>query len=191
MIIFQIGTQHDLHEKRNELCIKAISPPASLPLKGQPRVTEHTTIKWNISTESKTNNSSYAKWIIGVSIPFLYSFPFSLFLLSNFWFVPLFNLVGSFIQSFLIYYASMPGLESQYNKPNKKSRCRNFSCIIFFLFHWLVHTQRNLKDSETCNVTTNVQAFVFRIRQIHLIWFDLGIVKKCKFDLRIVKNLEL
>jgi len=36
----------NLHDKSREVCIKARSPPALLPFKGQ--VTEQTTVKWTI-----------------------------------------------------------------------------------------------------------------------------------------------
>ena len=39
--------QLDLHNKNSEACIKAKSPPASLPFRGQ--VTEKTTVKWSIA----------------------------------------------------------------------------------------------------------------------------------------------
>jgi len=38
--------QLDLHNKSTEVCIKAGSPPASLPFGG--RVTEQRTVKWSI-----------------------------------------------------------------------------------------------------------------------------------------------
>ena len=42
-------TSLHLHMKSRRVCIKARSPPASLPLKGQ--VTRHTTVKWPIGVE--------------------------------------------------------------------------------------------------------------------------------------------
>ena len=41
------ANQAYIHDKSREVCIKARSPPASLPHKGQ--VTEQTTVKWSIN----------------------------------------------------------------------------------------------------------------------------------------------
>ena len=41
------ANQVHLHDKSKKICIKARSPPASLPFKGQ--VTEQTTVKWSIT----------------------------------------------------------------------------------------------------------------------------------------------
>ena len=50
----------DLQEKCREVCIKARSPPASLPFKGQ--FTDETTIKWSVDTEGEG--------VVGQYLPF-------------------------------------------------------------------------------------------------------------------------
>ena len=49
-------TSLHLHMKSGEVCIKTRSPPAPLPIQGQ--VTEHTTVKWPITVDSRRKSVS-------------------------------------------------------------------------------------------------------------------------------------